>query len=236
MTKAFHIIYKTTCSLTDRYYYGMHSTNDPSDGYLGSGKFLGNSINKYGIENHVCEHLEFFESREKLKQRELEIVDDKMLKDPLCMNLKKGGEGGGRLWSSEHAKSFHKAGGKKVFQMLAQRHCDRLKNDPVYLAKYKATMKRVNTEHPTFLGHTHTEETKAAMRRTHEINKFQQGERNSAFGKCWITKDGESQMIKKEKLSEYLTLGWVKGRKYLRKSETDFGLKPIDHLRLITSG
>lgn len=209
--KELHFIYKTTCSLTNRYYYGMHSTNNLNDGYLGSGKFLKNSINKYGIENHICEHLEFLDSRENLKQREIEIINDKMINDPLCMNLKHGGEGG--LSSEEHKKLFHKAGGKKVFQMLAQRHCDRLKSDPVYLAKYKATMKRVNTEHPTFLGHTHTEETKAAMRRTHEINKFQQGERNSAFGKCWITKDGESQMIKKERLTEYLTLGWIKGRK-----------------------
>ena len=46
--KKYHFIYKTTNLLTGRYYIGMHSTDNLEDGYLGSGKRLRHSVNKYG--------------------------------------------------------------------------------------------------------------------------------------------------------------------------------------------
>ena len=58
--RKYHYIYKTTCKLTNRYYYGMHSTDNLEDGYKGSGTRLKYSINKHGLENHCCEKLEFF--------------------------------------------------------------------------------------------------------------------------------------------------------------------------------
>jgi hypothetical protein len=57
--KRYHYIYKTTCQVTDKFYVGMHSTNNLEDGYLGSGKILGYSIAKHGRENHKREILEF---------------------------------------------------------------------------------------------------------------------------------------------------------------------------------
>ena len=63
----YHYFYKTTCLITNRYYYGMHSTDNLDDNYIGSGMRLWHSINKYGRENHICEKLEFFDTREKLK-------------------------------------------------------------------------------------------------------------------------------------------------------------------------
>lgn len=72
--KKYHYIYKTINLITMRYYYGMHSTYKLDDGYLGSGKRLRYSINKYGEENHVKTILEYFETREELKKRESEIV------------------------------------------------------------------------------------------------------------------------------------------------------------------
>jgi hypothetical protein len=109
-----HIIYKTTCSVTSKYYIGMHSTNDLDDSYYGSGKRLRRSLNKYGEENHVFEVLEHLPSRSELSRREAEIVNLNLLKDPLCMNLKEGGTGG---WdhcnnSFEHQSKAGKAGGK----------------------------------------------------------------------------------------------------------------------------
>jgi len=89
--RAFHFIYKTTCVITDRYYVGMHSTDIIDDGYLGSGKQLGNSIRKHGRENHSREIVEMCESREALRRREEELVDDDLLKDEMCMNLVFGG-------------------------------------------------------------------------------------------------------------------------------------------------
>ena len=62
-----HYIYKTTCTVTGRYYIGMHSTSNLEDGYVGSGKRLWLSIRKYGLENHEREILEFLEDRNALK-------------------------------------------------------------------------------------------------------------------------------------------------------------------------
>jgi hypothetical protein len=47
----------------DKYYIGMHSTNDLNDGYMGSGKRLWFSINYHGKENHACEILEYCKDR-----------------------------------------------------------------------------------------------------------------------------------------------------------------------------
>jgi hypothetical protein len=88
--KKYHYIYKTTCSLTKRYYYGMHSTNNLNDGYLGSGSELSKSIKRYGREIHSKKILEYLLNRKELKEREIKIISKKILQDPLCMNLSKG--------------------------------------------------------------------------------------------------------------------------------------------------
>lgn len=93
-TKKHHIIYKTTNTVNNKFYIGMHSTDDLKDGYIGSGKKLKYSLAKYGVENHNFEILEFLENRHSLKIREAEIVNEEILKNPLCMNLTIGGHGG----------------------------------------------------------------------------------------------------------------------------------------------
>jgi len=90
--KKYHFIYKTTCTITNRFYIGMHSTDNVSDGYVGSGKRLWYSISKHGKENHICEILEYLPDRKTLSEREKEIVNLILIKDPLCMNLALGGE------------------------------------------------------------------------------------------------------------------------------------------------
>lgn len=89
--KKYHFIYKTTCLITDKYYLGMHSTDDLNDGYLGSGKILTRSIHKYGRENHVREIIEMLPDRKSLSLKEAEIVNEQHLRNSKCMNLQKGG-------------------------------------------------------------------------------------------------------------------------------------------------
>lgn len=88
-----HIIYKTTCIVTGKWYIGMHSTDDLSDGYIGSGTHLWRSIKKHGREQHVCEVLEHLPSRKELALREEELVCPEVIKDPMCMNFRTGGTG-----------------------------------------------------------------------------------------------------------------------------------------------
>jgi len=86
-----HYLYKTINMINEKFYVGMHSTDDLNDGYLGSGKYLRRSINKYGKENFKIEFLEFFNNRNDLIERERDFVSTNFIKDSLCMNLRTGG-------------------------------------------------------------------------------------------------------------------------------------------------
>ena len=85
-------MYKTTNLLNDTYYYGIHSTNNLKDDYLGSGKRLRHSIRKYGKENFKREILYYFDNREELAKAEENIITEDMLRGKMCMNIVPGGE------------------------------------------------------------------------------------------------------------------------------------------------
>lgn len=91
--RKYHIIYKTTCLVTGKWYIGMHSTDDLGDGYMGSGQQLRRSVKKYGKECHKTEVLEYLPDREALWKREEELITKKLMEDELCMNLATGGQG-----------------------------------------------------------------------------------------------------------------------------------------------
>lgn len=206
--KKYHYIYKTTCKITGKFYVGMHSTDSLEDGYLGSGKILGYSRHKYGDENHVREILEMLPSREALKAREKEVVNEEMLADPLNINLKYGGDGG---WDHITKDNIgHSNGGKKSIRIL-QSHfisgSDKVKARSLKSGLTQRGKKKIRTGPPAFLGKKHSEETKQKMRKPKNI-----GSANSQFGTCWVT-NGIPIKIKKEQLDEYLLMGYRQGRK-----------------------
>ena len=85
----YYFLYKTTNKMNGKFYIGVHSTIKMDDGYLGSGKRLRYSIRKYGKENFEIEILEFFSSRELMFEAERNLVSTDLIKNELCMNLKK---------------------------------------------------------------------------------------------------------------------------------------------------
>jgi len=80
--------------ITNKYYIGIHSTNNLNDGYKGSGRNLWYSLKKYGKENHKLEILEYYDDRKSLTKRERDLVNEKTIKDEMCMNICLGGGGG----------------------------------------------------------------------------------------------------------------------------------------------
>lgn len=208
--KKYHYIYKTTCNVNGKYYIGMHSTDNLEDGYLGSGKRLWNSINYHEKENHTKEILEFLKNRKELKKREKEIVNEQLLSEELCMNLKLGGDGG--FVNEEHKRKFIESNNWiPSHEKIKWLH----KNNPKWLEetkqKIKEGQKKINFNYNTFGGKTHTEETKRKISEKNSIN--QMGEKNSQYGTCWINNGKESKKIKKEEINYYLCKGWFKGRK-----------------------
>lgn len=91
--KFYHFIYKITNLVNSKFYYGIHTTDDLEDGYMGSGKLLKVAIKKYGISNFQREVLFMFDSRKEALAKEREIVNSDLLCDALCYNLVVGGAG-----------------------------------------------------------------------------------------------------------------------------------------------
>lgn len=120
MDYKYHFIYKTTNTITDKFYIGMHSTNNIDDGYLGSGLLIKNSIIKYGKEKHQREILLFTEDRKKLSALEKAIVNNQLLCNSKCMNLKGGGVGGNE--SGHKHPMFGKKHSDKTKKLMSMKH------------------------------------------------------------------------------------------------------------------
>lgn len=207
--KKYHFIYKTTNLLSGKYYIGMHSTNNIEDGYMGSGKRLKYSLNKYGKENHRVEILEFFDSREELANREKEIVNLNEITKKECINLVVGGKG-----QFPKFESLSEDKKRTILDNLKKHSQQRWKND-----QFRKKMSLINSnqlkkfhkegkfKYNTFTGKKHKEETKIKIGKANSIK--QKGENNSQFGTIWITNGTENKKIKN---NSEIPLNWYKGR------------------------
>ena len=261
----FHYFYKITNLINNHFYYGIHSTDNLDDGYMGSGTRLKRAYKKYGIENFQKEIIKFFKSREELAEYELEIVNEELIADPNCYNISKGGENcctintvscidenGNkiRIYKDDFYKNGYKtaSSGKPNINKGKGRYVNTEgkivfvdKNDDLYINQLGYTKLNtfgtnnktlvkdaqgniflVNINDPLYTsgklvsfwkGRKHKDETKQKLHKTFLEIHHQQGEKNSQYGTCWIHNDNESIKIKKEYLEEYISNGWIKGRK-----------------------
>ena len=84
-------IYKITNNINKKYYIGKHITNDPYDGYMGSGKAILRAIKKYGKENFTKEILYFC-----VDENEMNLIEEHVVNpdDKMSYNMNAGGKGG----------------------------------------------------------------------------------------------------------------------------------------------
>ena len=213
------ITYKITCTITGKYYIGSHKTDNPNDDYMGSGRLIRESIQKYGIENHVKEILGVFDTRQESLELEHTLVKQKKkLEKDNCLNMSDGGFSFDKV--NESGKNVYKRTPKtlelnrlacikasKVFQ-------EKKKNNPQYAKeihrKLSEGLKEYYKSHSgTFLGKNHTQETKT------KISNAKKGkcseDKNSQYGTYWIT-NGYTNMKWSDKRGN-LPAGYYKGRK-----------------------
>lgn len=205
----YHYIYKTTCSVTGKYYIGMHSTSNLDDGYIGSGQRLWKSIKKHGKENHSIEILEWLPDRSSLKAREKELVNESLLSDPMCMNLALGG-GGGVTYTDKQIRS---KAGLKSMQLLNERKLTDVDFRNRCASSSKQNYLKASAKSSRFSGKIHSPETKLKM--SDSMKGKGAGSKNSQYGTCWITNTLTKQTIKikKDQLQSYLDDSWKVGRK-----------------------
>ena len=284
--RKYHYFYKITNNLNDHYYYGIHSTDNLDDGYMGSGTRLRYAYEKYGIENFTKEILKFFETREEAAKHEADVVNEVLIKDENCYNISLGGDGwkmvgtttmhdlsgkyyrvsvddprvlSGDLVGPNKGKANYKDSNGTLLRLsvddprvlsgevesyvkgigtykdsngtLLRLSVDDprvLSGEVVPMNKGKTLVKDANGKFynvsvsdprvlsgelkPVWVGKKHKPETIEKFKRTYKEIGHQQGEKNSQYGTCWITKNGENKKIKKEELEIYVQHGWTKGR------------------------
>jgi len=218
--KQYHYIYKTVNQINGKFYIGIHSTNDLNDGYVGSGKRLWYSINKYGKENFKCEILEYFSDRELLYKKEKELVNEELLKDKMCMNLGIGGTGGqgDRFLTKEQLKKGRKKCdlilkekyGENFKSIISKNFYNNLTQDDRKSLNEKIKIGQQNSNYDfgsSFKGKKHNEITKQKIGIKNSIK--QKGENNSQYSTMWITNGVENKKVKK---NSEIPLDWYKGR------------------------
>lgn len=253
----YHYLYKITNNFDECYYYGIHSTENLEDSYMGSGIRLWNAYNKHGIWNFHKEIIEYFETRDLALKREAEIVNRDLINDPKCYNIILGGGNSAatgtvtvklkdsdkymmvtqeEFYANKHLyetatngkvtcslketdkivhisveefytnrEKYQTYGDGKVLVKDSEGHCSLINKNDFRIQSGELTL--------YWKGETHSVETILKMKETFKKNKHQQGEKNSNYGNCWITKDGQSKTVKKDDLNLWLDQGWKIGRK-----------------------
>jgi group I intron endonuclease len=113
----YHFIYKTTNVINNKYYYGVHSTTDLDDGYLGSGVALRKAIAKHGKESFKREIIEFFATREEAFSHEQMMIDESVVADRSSYNMCLGGNGAvGTLIPSQESRKKRSDSMKAVWK------------------------------------------------------------------------------------------------------------------------
>jgi hypothetical protein len=104
----YHYVYKITRPSIDcAFYFGIHSTDDLNDGYLGSGNRIRRSVSKHGVEKHVKEIIQQCSSRQHAIEVEKSLVTSEILNDRNCLNLVEGGYTTVKFDSSGMVAIFH---------------------------------------------------------------------------------------------------------------------------------
>lgn len=129
------IIYKTTNLITNRIYVGQDRNNNPN--YLGSGKILKQSINKYGKENFKKVILEYCISLDDLNEKEISWIEKLNARNrDIGYNISSGGNFGDTITNNPNKEEICKKlslanKGKKRTEQQKLNYSKALKNHKV---------------------------------------------------------------------------------------------------------
>jgi len=231
----FHFIYKTTCTVTDEFYIGMHSCVDLNDGYLGSGKLLQLSIKKHGKNVHIREILSFHQDTHALKEAEKALVTDEILAVSSCLNLALGGQGGDLskfTWKIPETRAktidaIRRARGKSISRA---RSAEALKEQwrTGKLREAATISSAVRWEDPSFRSRVAAKMRQSAIARKRVVFSASHlaalstcwdkpGAREAASkrvtGKKWMTNGEKSIRVDPTQIHQYLASGFKLGRR-----------------------
>lgn len=213
----FCTIYKITNKINNKFYIGMHKTNNLDDDYMGSGKLIKRAITKYGVENFTKEILHIFDNEDDMRNKEKELV----VISENSYNLLEGGKGGFGYINRQPEKFLTE---KRLNALTTpyqrteeqinkwKKKLSEVKSTDIYKEKVSLGLKKAHIEGKLSTKQMNTKSAIERKKETFEKNNHQQGSKNSQFGTCWITNGQENKKIKKEELDKFIELGYYKGR------------------------
>ena len=210
----FFILYQVTNNLNGKIYVGVHKTNDLHDGYMGSGKVIKAAIAKHGIENFTKVILEQFETSAAMYAREKEVVTDEFLLREDTYNLRRGGTGGfdyinsaglrgsGHVWTSDDRIAASAIRSRISSEEWSEINLARFEKVDIDTRRLWSNSGRAASR---------SEDAIAKRRATYSLIGHSRGEKNSQYGKCWITNGTENRKIP---VTDDMPVGWWRGRKF----------------------
>jgi len=201
----YYTIYKITNLVNGKTYIGKHETSQVNDGYMGSGKHLKRAIAKYGAENFVKTILHVYSTEAEMNQKEKELVTEEWCLRKDNYNLCVGGQGGFGYINQLGINNLPTESKMRGIRKTAEKR--RGRKNPQCSNNFEAARLAGRIRHDGFKGKAHSSETKQKIRASSKGVAV--GEKNSQFGKVWIT-DGLNN--KKISATDTVPAGWRFGR------------------------
>lgn len=195
----YHYFYKIINKNTHQYYFGIHSTNNLNDNYMGSGSFLKREYKKWGKDNFVKEILKFFDDRKTLAEYEAKVVNENILSDPLCLNVSKGGITGFEYGFTVGLVTVRDSDGNCF---------DVKKTDPRYISGELQSVNKHSVPVRDKFGKTFRVPVDDPRYISGELVIVSKGNKGGT-GRTYVMKGEECKFILKEELQQYLDDGWV---------------------------
>jgi len=127
----YHYFYKITNNISNKFYFGKHSTYNIYDGYRGSGTDLKIDYNRYDISTFTMTILDFFNTADEAYKKEERIVTKELVEDSNCYNINLGGSHGLIYHNSKTKDKLSKAHtGKKLSDETKNKISDALSGAP----------------------------------------------------------------------------------------------------------
>ena len=262
--KKYHYFYKIINNINEKYYYGVHNTNNLDDNYWGSGIRIKAAIKKYGIENFTKEILKQFNTWKEAFDYEELIVTEELLKDPNCYNVQKGGRTGGVETIDRRHKEIFKdhQKGKKNSQYGTMWVTKNNENKKIKKSELDNYLKS-GWEEGRFINKSRKSKKKTfGIRRNDEYLKVskhelwdylnngwilntkkgsvsQKGTNNSQYGTKWVHKDSSQLKIKANLVEQYINSGWKLGQlkyKWVNNGKVNTRILESDFNQYISDG
>ncbi len=136
-----YTVYRITNTINNRYYIGVHKTNNKYDNYMGSGLAIKRAIDLYGVKNFTKEILYSFNCKDDAYDKEKQLIGE-CINDPLSYNISHGGEGG---WDYFNKKRRHDYTNPMKNEQIVKKNLEsRKKNETPESIQRKIDTGRVN--------------------------------------------------------------------------------------------